>query len=39
MMQRILAIAAAAIYNLKGQRLDTPQRGVNIVGGTKTVVK
>ena len=30
---------SAAIYNLKGQRLDTPQRGVNIVGGTKTVVK
>jgi glucose-1-phosphatase len=29
----------AAIYNLQGQRLDTPQRGVNIVGGTKTVVK
>ena len=30
---------SVAIYNLKGQRLDTPQRGVNIVGGTKTVVK
>ena len=29
----------AAIYNLRGQRLDTLQRGVNIVGGTKTVVK
>ena len=29
----------AAIYNLQGQRLDTLQRGVNIVGGTKTVVK
>jgi glucose-1-phosphatase len=26
-------------YNLQGQRLGTPQRGVNIVGGTKTVVK
>ena len=30
---------SAAIYNLQGQRLDTPQRGVNIVGGTKTIVK
>ena len=29
----------AAIYNLQGQRLNTPQRGVNIVGGTKTIVK
>ena len=29
----------AAIYNLQGQRLDTLQRGVNIIGGTKTVVK
>ena len=28
-----------AIYNLQGQRLDTPQHGVNIVGGTKTIVK
>ena len=30
---------SAAIYNLQGQRLDTLQRGVNIVGGTKTIVK
>ena len=29
----------AAIYNLQGQRLDTPQRGVNIIGGEKRVVK
>ncbi|MBR4728868.1 MAG: glucose-1-phosphatase [Prevotella sp.] len=29
----------AVIYNLQGQRLDTPQRGVNIVGGAKTIVK
>ena len=28
-----------AIYNLQGQRLDTLQCGVNIVGGTKAVVK
>ena len=26
-----------AIYNLQGQRLETPQRGVNIVGGKKIV--
>jgi hypothetical protein len=31
--------SSAAIYNLKGQRLNTPQRGVNIVGGTKIIVK
>ena len=30
---------SAAIYNLQGQRLDTLLRGVNIVGGTKTVIK
>ena len=29
----------AVIYNLQGQRLDTLQRGVNIVNGTKTFVK
>ena len=29
----------AAIYNLQGQRLDTLQRGVNIVGGKKIVVE
>ena len=33
------ASQSAAIYNLQGQRLDTLQRGVNIVGGTKTIVK
>ena len=30
---------ASMIYNLQGQRLSTPQRGVNIVGGTKIIVK
>ena len=30
---------SAAIYNLQGQRLDTLKRGVNIVSGTKTIVK
>ena len=29
----------AAIYNLQGQRLDTLQRGINIVDGEKTVVR
>ena len=29
----------AAIYNLQGQRLGTPQHGVNIVGGTKIIVQ
>ena len=33
------ASLSAAIYNLQGQRLDAPQCGVNIVGGTKTIVK
>ena len=28
-----------AIYNLQGQRLETPQRGVNIVGGKKVVAE
>lgn len=29
----------ATIYNLSGQRLSKPQRGVNIIGGKKVVVK
>ena len=33
------ASSSAAIYNLQGQRLGNPQRGVNIVGGTKIIVK
>lgn len=28
-----------AIYNLQGQRLGTPRRGVNIIGRTKIIVK
>lgn len=31
------ASSTAPIYNLKGQRLGTPQRGVNIIGGTKVI--
>ena len=31
--------ATGAIYNVGGQRLARPQRGVNIVGGRKVVVK
>ena len=33
------AMESAAIYNLQGQRLDSLQRGVNIVDGTKILVK
>ena len=31
--------SSAPIYNLQGQRFGTPQRGVNIVGGTKIIAK
>ena len=34
-----LEASSAAIYNLQGQRLDTPQPGVNIIGGKKKVIK
>ena len=34
-----LETSSAAIYNLQGQRLDTPQPGVNIIGGKKKVIK
>jgi hypothetical protein len=27
------------IYNLQGQRLDAPQRGMNIINGRKVVIK
>lgn len=33
------ASSSAPIYNLQGQRLGTPQRGVNIVGRTKIIAK
>lgn len=29
----------AVIYNLQGQRLNSPQRGINIVGGEKMFVE
>lgn len=29
----------AAIYNLRGQRLDSPQHGVNIISGEKVMVR
>lgn len=29
----------ATIYNLKGQRLSQPQRGINIIGGKKVLIK
>ena len=28
-----------AIYNLAGQRLSKPQRGLNIIGGKKVLIK
>ena len=31
--------APTAIYNLKGQRIATPKRGVNIIGGKKVMIK
>ena len=33
------ASSSAPIYNLQGQRLSSPQRGVNIVGRTKIIAK
>ena len=33
------ASSPAAIYNLQEQRLGTPQRGVDIVGGTKIIAR
>lgn len=30
---------SAAIFNLRGNRLDAPQAGINIIGGEKRVVK
>ena len=29
----------APVYNLRGQRLSAPQKGVNIIGGKKVVIK
>lgn len=29
---------SSTIYNLQGQRLDTPQNGINIIGGEKIIV-
>ena len=29
----------APVYNLRGERLTAPQKGVNIIGGRKVVVK
>ena len=33
------SIKADKIYNLRGQRLSAPQKGINIIGGKKVVVK
>ena len=37
--QTSAASQSAAIYNLQGQRLDSLQQGLNIVGGEKVMVK
>jgi hypothetical protein len=29
----------ARIYNLSGQRLSAPQKGINIINGRKVVIK
>ena len=34
-----LSKGEGAIYNLQGQRISAPQRGINIVGGKKVLVK
>jgi hypothetical protein len=36
---RVLTQSAPAIYDLKGRRLSTLQKGLNIVGGVKVIVK
>ena len=37
--QLIIDNEEAAIYNLAGQRLSKPQRGLNIIGGKKVLIK
>ena len=32
-------VSDQSIYNLNGQRISTPQRGINIIGGKKVLVK
>jgi len=31
-------LRTGAVYNMQGQKLDTPKRGVNIIGNEKMVV-
>ena len=31
--------ASHLIYNMAGQRLNAPQKGLNIVGGKKVIIK
>ena len=35
----INALSSDAIYNLQGQQLTQPQRGINIIGGRKVLIK
>ena len=38
-VEKVNAEEAEAIFNLAGQRLQKPQRGINIINGRKVVVK
>lgn len=38
-VEKVSAAEAEAIFNLAGQRIQKPQRGINIVNGRKVVVK
>ena len=36
---KMAANSDTPIYNLNGQRLEKPQKGINIIGGKKVIVK
>lgn len=38
-MSRISETKETPIYNLNGQRMDKPHKGINIIGGKKVVIK
>ena len=38
-VEKVSAEEAAAIFNLAGQRLSKPQKGVNIINGKKVIIK
>ena len=35
----IIKNGSSSIYNLSGQRLSTPQKGINIINGKKVIIK